>query len=815
MTAFSNKKFILFLDLVILLICIAGLYQSAEKAGINLQLKSNKSKIFVLNTQYPFQINDRIVKVDNFSVSTLEEIEFILDSHAIGDQVNFTVIRNSTEVYLKTNLVGINSIFYLISLFLTGFIFLGLGIFVLASRPTDDKVALIFHWISATVCVHIMTTFGRYTLLPFNFGYLIRIIFFLASSMTPVLFLQLGFLFPKEKRLPFKWMIKGLYGLSVLAFILISFLFIRAVQSLSIQYFHDFMTVYNTGRWIFALLMIFGFANFIHSYFRSLEEPERRKLRWVILGLGIGPLGFIFLWQIPQVLTSVALVPEEVILLISSLTPLAFAISIVRYHILDIDLIFNRSSVYFLVLVVVLVIYTVIVALTAIFLGTLTVKASLISSAVAAVIIALLFEPARIRIQQFVDKKFFHVRYNYRLAQSEFSQQIHRFYKLSSLSNFVVKKLNELLLVDCIGIYTLNDEEHWVLSSGYQIIDPDDKFKKEVNDFGKRSEEPLCAVDRFMEAGIAYQAADSDKFKPNKITLVATLRIQNAPISGFLLLGPKKSRLQFTKEDVDLIKTVASETSFAIERIRMQGELMMQEAETRRLDELNRLKSYFVSSVSHDLQTPLTSIKMFAEILKTKKKISEKEKSEYLDIIQGETDRLSRLINNVLDFSRIERGEMKYRYEVTELISLIKSVLGIMKYQLEQNRFKVKTKWTDSILIRADKDALSAALINFISNAIKYSDHDKYLKITTKTEDEYAVIGIEDHGIGIPENEQDKIFDTFFRSAEDKVQAVGGAGLGLTLVQHIIQAHKGKIKVKSKPGIGTKFYLYLPLGNET
>ena len=815
MVILSNKKFILFLDIVIVFICITGLYQSAEKAGLDLQLISNDNGIVVLNTHYQFQINDRIIKVKDFFVTSLEDIEFILDSHAIGDQVDFTVLRNDTELHLKSNLIATNSTFYLISLCLAGAIFLGLGIFVLMSRPADDLVAVIFHWISVTVCIHIMTTFGRYTISPFHLGYVIRIAFFLASSLTPALFLQLSFLFPKEKKPPLKWLIKGLYGLSFISFILISFLFLRAVKGPSIENFHDFMTVYNNGRWIFALVMIFGFANFIHSYFKALDESERRKLRWVILGLGVGPLGFIILWQIPQVLTSVALVPEEVILLISSLTPLAFAISIVRYHILDIDIIFNRSTVYFFVLVIVLTIYTAIVALTAFFLGTLTIKASLITSAVAAVIIALLYEPARIRVQQFVDKKFFRVRYNYRLAQREFSQQIHRFYQKPSLSKFVVNKLNDLLLVDRIGLYSLNEEDQWILSAGYQITDPDKRFKQEVNDFGKRSQSPICAVSRFMEAGVVHEAADNAIFKPNKIALVTTLRVQNAPINGFIMLGPKKSRLPFTKEDIDLLKTVASETSFAIERIRMQRELLMHEAETRRLDEINRLKSYFVSSVSHDLQTPLTSIKMFAEILQNNKNVSAVDKMEYLDIIQGETDRLSRLINNVLDFSRIERGDMKYNFKRMELIPLIESVLRTMYYQLKQSQFKVETYWPEEVTISADTDALAAALINLISNVIKYSEHEKYLKISANIKNKFVIIYIEDHGIGISENEQKKIFDTFYRSTDDKVQTLGGAGLGLTLVQHIVKAHNGKIKVESRPGKGTTFIIYLPLGKQT
>ena len=244
----------------------------------------------------------------------------------------------------------------------------------------------------------------------------------------------------------------------------------------------------------------------------------------------------------------------------------------------------------------------------------------------------------------------------------------------------------------------------------------------------------------------------------------------------------------------------------------MQEELLIQEAETRRLDEISRLKSYFVSSVSHDLQTPLTSIKMFAEILQNNKQVSIKDKSEYLEIIQGETDRLSRLINNVLDFSRIERGEMKYNFEQIELIPLIEWVLRTMKYQMQQKQFEIVTSWPDSVTVFADKDALSAALMNLISNVIKYSEQNRFIKISVSKESRFVVICIEDRGIGIPKIEQNKIFNTFDRSSDKEVQALGGSTLVLTLVRNIIEALNDKIKVESKPGKGTKFILTLPIG---
>ncbi len=252
-----------------------------------------------------------------------------------------------------------------------------------------------------------------------------------------------------------------------------------------------------------------------------------------------------------------------------------------------------------------------------------------------------------------------------------------------------------------------------------------------------------------------------------------------------------------------------------MERIYLQQDLLIQYAETQRLEELNKLKSYFVSSVSHDLQTPLTSIKMFAELLQTKTDISKNDKQEYLDIIQGESDRLSRLINNVLSFSRIERGAKEYHFSPVSLNSIVDNVLRTMQYQIEQNGFELEVQLPENeIIINIDADSIAEALTNLLDNAIKYSLGKKNITLTMFQEQDCVVIQVKDNGIGISEKDQKKIYSAFFRSGDKKIQTLGGAGLGLTQVQHIAEAHNGRVTVKSKPGSGSTFSLFLPLEGE-
>lgn len=812
---------ILKLDFIVFLLCLAGLYQSAQKAGLPARVQMRGGKIVVIETKASphkqlLRLGDRLLAINDHAVFTPDAMEFLLDGQSIGQTIHLTVQRQSQIQKITVRLKRENTAFYLFVLGLVGFIFLGLGIVVLLKRPPGDTVALVFHWLSVTVALHITNTFGCYTIPPLHLGYFLRVIFLLASALTPVLFVHFSFLFPRKKWPEIHKYFKAFYLLALVLFGYLAGLFLRAAQLQSVPIFHQFMTVYNLGRWLFAISFLFGVGNFIHSYITAKEEAERRKLRWVILGLAIGPLTFVLFWQLPQTFEMAPLLSEELMLMITVLTPLTFAISIVRYHLLDIDVIFNRSTVYFLVLSMLLVLYAAIVGLTAMLVQLFTVKISLLVSAMATVILATLFEPLRKAVQKLVDKRFFRVRYNYRLAQREFTQRMERSLDVESLAKFLVEKVNDLLQPVLVAFYLRNSNGGWrLIRSENSEFEFDAQFLRNLKKMERNTLLPVIAAKRFVEAGIAFEPAEVEVFKKNNVVLALPIRLQNAQMAGFLVLGKKRSAALYSREDIDLLKTIVQQAALAIYRIHLQQKLLLKHAEAQRLEELNQLKSYFVSSVSHDLQTPLTSIRMFAELLQNSSELSHDQK-EYLEIIQGESERLSRLIRNVLDFSRLERGVKSYRFEAVNLNEIVKSVMRSMKYQLRQSQFETQLEiFRAPVKIRGDADAIAEAIENLISNAIKYSANQKFLGVRLWCENDFALIEIQDHGIGIDSKEQARIFETYYRADDARVQAMGGAGLGLSLVKHMLDAHGGRVEVESAPGKGSTFRLIFPLERKT
>src|SRR5438309_1838097 len=226
---------------------------------------------------------------------------------------------------------------------------------------------------------------------------------------------------------------------------------------------------------------------------------------------------------------------------------------------------------------------------------------------------------------------------------------------------------------------------------------------------------------------------------------------------------------------------------------------------------LARLKSDFVSNVSHELRTPLSLIRLYAETLEMGRITSPEKYQEYYQIIRKESERLTALINNILDFSRIEAGRKEYEFRETDLSALVRNTLESYRYQIEQHGFTFEEKIEPVPPLRVDREAMARSLVNLVNNALKYSQDRKYIAVKLYRENGSVKLEVIDHGIGIPPAEQNKIFEKFYRVGDPLVHNTKGSGLGLSLVQHIAQAHGGDVAVDSAPGAGSKFTITLPL----
>ena len=232
---------------------------------------------------------------------------------------------------------------------------------------------------------------------------------------------------------------------------------------------------------------------------------------------------------------------------------------------------------------------------------------------------------------------------------------------------------------------------------------------------------------------------------------------------------------------------------------------------TAREMSLARQQSDFVSAVSHEFRTPLTSMRHLTELLVSNSVPSEARKAQYYELLARETERLHRMVESLLSFGRIEAGAYAWRLEPVEPRELVPRVVEEFRQETQASGREVSCEIEENLPpIQADREALSRALRNLLENAGKYSEPSAAIRVFAQRDDGSLLVGVEDHGIGIAADEQARIFQKFVRGAEAKRAGIRGVGIGLTLVKRIAEAHGGSVRLSSEPGRGSTFTLVFP-----
>jgi signal transduction histidine kinase len=270
----------------------------------------------------------------------------------------------------------------------------------------------------------------------------------------------------------------------------------------------------------------------------------------------------------------------------------------------------------------------------------------------------------------------------------------------------------------------------------------------------------------------------------------------------------------FRSTDIDALARASFEKGLwftaLVAAVLLAGIAMIVRAAVREL-KLAEVKQTFVSNVSHELKTPLALIRLFAETLELGRAKTSEKAQEYYRIIHHESRRLSQLIDNILDFSRIEAGSREYRFVAVDLVEVVRAVVASYEYQIRAAGFGLVTNFGPRVpRVYADPDAISQAILNLLNNAVKYSDKTRQITVTVHAAAPSVLVEVADRGIGIPLSEQKRIFEKFYRVSTGLVHETKGSGLGLALVKHIVEAHHGHVSVESAPGKGSRFTIELP-----
>jgi len=228
-------------------------------------------------------------------------------------------------------------------------------------------------------------------------------------------------------------------------------------------------------------------------------------------------------------------------------------------------------------------------------------------------------------------------------------------------------------------------------------------------------------------------------------------------------------------------------------------------------EKLDRMRKEFVANVSHEIKTPLTTIKSYVETLQEGALNEPEIAKKFLGVIQNETDRMARLIRDLLELSRLDYQKIQWKKEIISLNGIVKDVVSKLGMQIREKELKVSLKLhRDGARVLGDKDRLEQVVLNIVGNAVKYTGRGGSIHIKTAETKELVVFEVKDNGIGIPKEDLPRIFERFYRVDKARSRELGGTGLGLSIAKQIVEAHHGNITVSSKEGKGTIVVITLP-----
>jgi signal transduction histidine kinase len=745
-----------------------------------------------------------IKRLDQTEILADKDVEFVLSQKSIGDLVQVLYETDGAIQQSEVQLVA----FYSQEPFLFIYLIIGLtcftiGIVVIFLRQ-DDLMAQIFFFAIVAFSSATIINQGFYSPKDAWISVLPGVLYYFLYPLAPALLLHFTLKLTKrdiKKSVIFIYLPAFLFASALI------FLFLYSVFHSSIVHYRYYQAVYYIFRFYTVLYVIGTVFLLVSGFRRASMIEERAQIKWIFFGLFVGLGPFILLYQLPQLFKSAPLISDEFSNIFFIFIPLAVAFAIIRFKLMDIELIINRSLVYSFLTIFTVTVYLFFVRFLHEFVSRLANIQEVVVAAVAALAVAAAFHPARRKIQHFVDKSFFRVSFDYRESNRSFNEKAHRMADKDHLVEYFLAKVEKTLPLEFLWIlvYSVQDNKKIpiVTKDGGKKLDllPTEVFK--------RSSISAKSGAVRMEEGIDF--SNESILADSGLEAVISLPFKLLALEGFLLLGKKKSGERYSPEDLDLLLSMANGLALNLERIVLQEEVFLERAEKQKLDELSQMKTEFITTVSHELRTPLSSIHSLSEMLQGGRVKDKAKEEELLGVMADECSRLTRFVHNILDIGKIEQNVKTYHFSWEGIQPIVEEAIALFQGNLLKEGIVLHKDLPEKIItLKIDRDSIKQALTNIIDNAIKYSHDEGEITVRLIENKGDVEIQIQDQGIGISKEDQKKIFDDFFRSPEAIQKSPKGVGLGLRVVKYIMEAHKGEVRIKSHIGEGSIVSLIFP-----
>ncbi len=700
---------------------------------------------------------------------------------------------------------------------LAGLLF-ALGIFIFYKRMMIHSVrnlSYIFISLAYAVSVPISERSGTDVwsiLIPFWWAILF--------SMIPPLTLNFALRFPYKKKILKKRPYLALLAYLPTALFLPIILYTLWEGGLykELENYPLYDTVYKLFTGYLLIYVVTAFFILFNVLRNPMQRKQKMQVLWFIYGSAVGLFPYMFLRILPKLFGFESLISWEAILVILFVVPISWAISVFAYQLFDVEVVINRSLVYFTVLSSLVILYILIIYVSSSYLGSYYDLNNRMFMTLTIVGAALLFEPARRRIQYLIDRFFYRDWYSYRKTLLQVGRQLSAISDTHSLYRELVKQLVEILYLknayivefveekpDNISTYRLSvahgltEEEIIESKSLTKGFDLDLSSPVMVRFVEKLNPIHTDQIWIFPDLPEDFRALRKDMDNIHTQLLVPI--VLNSKLIGCLCLGAKRSGASFTYKDIQLLKSLQHEVSLAIKN----SSLIQGLIEAERLASLGEMSA----KIAHEINNPLTVIMMNAQLELEKEQ--EPDLRNTLDLIVKHSRHIKELTRGYMNLGKIENAKQRNLLMSEVLHSTVKSLtpLGQLKHvNLIESYFKGESE------VNGDFTSLEQVFRNLILNAVHATSAIPLRKIEvgikSSSESGFSEAYVSDNGNGIPPNVIDKIFDPYF-STKKKDE---GTGLGLAVVKDIIEViHKGKVSVESEIDKGTIFKILIPTAN--
>ena len=816
MTAFSARTTLIFaIDIALLVLCSFNIRPVALRARVPFEVVDQHDAVMVSRlidstAAASLRAGDRVLQIEGNPISLVDALEFIGDRGVIGDRIGLLFRRAETDAATTVTLIPYyESSRFITVMFIVGLIAWLLGMFVGLARAQTRAVVLL-HWACIALAVTFFTTWGaidRTSLVSLS----LRVLFFVAYTFGAAIFFVFTLVYPRQKVESVRTWSALAAGAAFVVSAGQTWTHLSAIVNNSIEEYEAFAPWFSAFNVFLFVCVVAGVFSFAHTYRTSPSSEDRKRLNWILWGSVVAWTPFLMFIKLPQLAGfPTGLIPEEYATIFFLVMPLAFGLSVLRHELTAVRIVVKRSLIYGSVTAFMGVAYFLAAMLATELLGVRLRVQEYVLIAAVTLLIGILLNPVRKHAQALLDELLFPARAQFRSAVAAIRNELQSTPDTNEVFRVLAEAVQRVLVVDGLIVY------QYIRGKLHQRYPT--TLANVVHEIGEEELRAL-AQSRILSTGkgIFVQRADviSDPgglLRRLGCSIVVPIAVETEEVLAVVALNISAAHDALREEEVDLLRALCVEAAQTLRRLALQKQVILEQEEKHRLEELSKLKSYFVSGVSHELRTPLTSIRLFAESLQTAKGLSRKTQREYLRIIEGEAARLTRLIDNVLDFSRVERGVKEYTFREVPIAHLIRHSVSTMRYQVAAHRATLSVRLAKQLPpLIVDPDAIEEVLLNLLSNALKYSGTKKRIRLAARRRKDVVEIDVSDTGIGIPESEQGKIFDPFYRVRKEGVAQHGGAGLGLALSKAIIEAHGGVISLRSVLHRGTTITVSLPI----